>query len=289
MKQYLSPLRYPGGKAKLGPYFARLLASQSVTVDSYCEPYAGGAGAGLYLLMHGYVDRVLINDLNPGIAAFWRAALRQSDAFIDRVETSAVTVEAWRKHRAIYMSPTAQSDLDLGFSTYFLNRTNRSGILSARPIGGLEQTGNWKIDARFNKPELIDRIRALAEHAQQIEVKQEPATRLIVRLNRRKRRVFMYVDPPYIKQGEELYMSTHDWNDHARLAQLLDLSSHPWVLTYDVDQRVRALYPNLRCMRFGISHTAQTRKVGSEFLFFGQGLRVPDLLILPDREGQWIT
>ena len=159
---YLSPLRYPGGKARPRPYFARLLASQSIDIETYCEPYAGGAGAGLFLLTEGHVDRLLINDLNPGVAAFWRACLTQSDAFIRPARQCRVDLDKWHTQRAIYTTPAGRDDLELGFATYFLNRTNRSGILSARPIGGLEQTGRWKIDARFNKPDLIARINALA-------------------------------------------------------------------------------------------------------------------------------
>jgi DNA adenine methylase len=286
---YLSPLRYPGGKARLGPYFARLLSSQSIDIETYCEPYAGGAGAGLYLLTQGHVERLLINDLNPGVAAFWRASLAQPDAFIDLLDQCRVDLDNWHAQRAIYSTPAGRGDLELGFATYFLNRTNRSGILNARPIGGLEQTGRWTIDARFNKRELTARIRALADHADHIDVRQQPATDLLASLNRRRRPVFLYVDPPYIAQGDELYMTEHTWHDHNQLAALLRKSPHPWVLTYDNGDRIRGLYQDVRCARFKISHTAQTQKIGKELMFFSRGLRVPDIRILRDREGLWVS
>lgn len=286
---YLSPLRYPGGKARLGPYFGRLLASQRIDIETYCEPYAGGAGAGLFLITEGHVERLIINDLNPGIAAFWRACLRQSEAFIDRLDQCRVDLANWYTQRAIYSTPAGRDDLELGFATYFLNRSNRSGILNARPIGGLEQTGRWTIDARFTKPDLIGRVQALSEHADQIDVRQQPATDLLASLNRRRRPVFLYVDPPYIAQGDELYMTEHTWDDHNRLAGLLRRSPHPWVLTYDNGDRIRSRYPDVRCARFNISHTAQTQKVGKELMFFSRGLRVPDIRILHDREGRWVA
>ena len=286
---YLSPLRYPGGKARLGPYFARLLASQNIDIETYCEPYAGGAGAGLFLLTEGHVERLIINDLNPGVAAFWRASLHQPNAFIDLLDNCRVDLDNWHQQRGIYRTPAGRDDLELGFATYFLNRSNRSGILNARPIGGLEQTGRWKIDARFNKPDLIARIRVLAAYADQIDVRQQPASDLLVKLNRRRRPAFLYVDPPYIAQGDELYMTEHTWNDHNRLAALLRKSPHPWVLTYDNGNRIRSLYPDARCARFNISHTAQTQKVGKELMFFSRGLRVPDIRILRDREGHWVA
>lgn len=285
--RYLSPLRYPGGKARLAPYLARVLASQPRVIDTYCEPYAGGAGAGLQLLSDGHVDKLIINDLNPGIAAFWRSVFFDTRAFLDLVEACAVDLESWHEQRAVYISPDGQDDLALGFATFFLNRTNRSGILNARPIGGLEQTGSWLIDARFNKPDLCRRIQNLGQLAPRVDVRQERAIELLRTLNRRTRPILLYVDPPYVVPGEELYMADHSWAEHEKLEQVLTKSPHPWLLTYDADDRTRALYRDYRCLRFDISHTAQVQKVGREFLFFSRGLRVPDRLVLRS-EGEWV-
>lgn len=284
---FLSPLRYPGGKGRLAPYLARVLASQSTTVDTYCEPYAGGAGAGLQLLSDGHVGKLIINDLNPGIAAFWRSVFFHTDAFIDLVTGCAVDIENWHRQRAVYSAPEGLGDLALGFATFFLNRTNRSGILNARPIGGLDQTGNWLIDARFNKCDLTERIVRLGALASLVDVRQERAIELIRTLNRRRRPVLLYVDPPYVVPGEELYMTDHSWTEHQKLEQVLTKSPHPWILTYDADARTRALYRDFRCLQFGISHTAQVQKIGREFMFFSRGLRVPDRHVMRD-EGVWV-
>ena len=285
--RHLSPLRYPGGKARLAPYLARVLASQSATIDTYCEPYAGGAGAGLQLLADGYVNKLLINDLNPGVAAFWRSVFFDTEAFVALVADCPVDIHNWHRQRAIYLAPDDHSDLALGLATFFLNRTNRSGILNARPIGGLEQTGTWLIDARFNKPNLLHRIRTLGELSPQVDVRQERAIELLRTLNRRSRPVFLYVDPPYVVPGEELYMTDHSWSEHERLKRVLTNSPHPWILTYDADDRTRDLYRHFRCLRFRIAHTAQVQKVGREFMFFSRGLRVPDRHVMRD-EGTWV-
>ncbi len=285
---YYSPLRYPGGKARLAPYLARVLASQSFVVETYCEPYAGGAGAGLRLLIDGHVEKVIINDLNPGIAAFWRAMLRQSSEFIAKIESCELTIENWHAQREIYLATQSQDDLTLGFATFFLNRTNRSGILNARPIGGLEQTGNWLIDARFNREDLVARVENLSSYAGQIDVREQRAIELIRTLNRRSRSVLMYVDPPYVVPGESLYLTDHSWDEHKKLEGVLGKSPHPWILTYDADDRTRTLYQNFRCLKFGISHTAQVQRVGSEYMFFSRGLRVPDRSVMRG-EGEWIA
>ncbi len=284
---FLSPLRYPGGKGRLGPYLARVLASQSSIIDTYCEPYAGGAGAGLHLLSEGYVNRLIINDLNPGIAAFWRSVCHHTESLVSLIADCAVDIGSWHEQRRVYGAPHEYDDLTLGFATFFLNRTNRSGILSARPIGGLDQTGRWLIDARFNKADLIQRIENLGDLASKIDVREDRAVELISTLNRRKKPVLLYVDPPYVVAGEELYMTDHSWFEHRRLKRVLTRSPHPWILTYDADRRTRELYGDFRCLRFGISHTAQVQKIGREFMFFSRGLRVPDRHVMRD-EGVWV-
>lgn len=286
-KRFLSPLRYPGGKSKLAPFLARVLSTQQDVIETYCEPYAGGAGAGLQLLFDGCVEKLIINDLNPGVAAFWRVIFRQTAELIELIDKCPVDITNWNHQKSIYESPSNATDLELGFATFFLNRTNRSGILNARPIGGLEQTGEWRIDARFNKPDLIDRVKTLETLSRQVDVRQERAIDLIRTLNRRTRPLLLYVDPPYVVPGEELYMTDHSWSEHRKLQRVLSKSSHPWLLTYDADDRTRELYRDYRCMQFSISHTAQVQKVGREYMFFSRGLRVPDRHVIRD-EGAWV-
>ena len=286
--RFLSPLRYPGGKARLAPYLARIISSQGRSIDTYCEPYAGGAGAGLQLLSEGYVSKLIINDLNPGIAAFWRCVFGDTDRFVRMINDVEVSIAEWKSQKQIYALPGDHDDLALGFATFFLNRANRSGILSARPIGGLEQNGRWLIDARFNKEDLVSRIEYLSTMASYVTVREERAIDLVRTLNRRTRPVLLYVDPPYVVPGEELYMTDHSWEEHAKLERVLNSSPHPWILTYDVDGRTRELYRNFRCLQFGISHTAQIQKVGREYMFFSRGLRVPDRHVLRS-EGVWVS
>jgi DNA adenine methylase len=285
---FISPLRYPGGKAKLGPYFARLLASQSVVIPTYAEPYAGGAGAGLYLLSERHVDRLIINDLSPGIAAFWRAVLYSSEDFIQRIQSEEVSLKSWHQHREIYLNPAGASDFELGFATFFLNRCNRSGILTARPIGGLQQTGDWKIDARFNRANLCSRIRHIRQMAERITVVEGDALQFLSHISAVKEPVLLYADPPYLVKSEDLYLNRHSWQDHEKLAKILLDNRHPWVLTYDFDERVRCLYPSNRCLRYSIAHTAQAQKVGSELMLFSRGLRVKDLAVSSSRKAAWL-
>ncbi len=275
---YVSPLRYPGGKGALAPFLGQLIISQPIRPSTYVEPFAGGAGAGLRLLYDEYVDRVVLNDLDAGVAALWRSVFYRTAELERRILRCRVTVPEWRRQRNIYSHSDGHDVLDLGFATLFLNRTNRSGILSARPIGGLEQTGPWKIDARFDRRELVERIRMLGRYRNRVTVMQEDGVGLLSAFLIAKAKAFAYVDPPYLSQGSELYLDTLEWPDHQQLARVLQRSRGQWFVTYDQDERVlNELYPGRRCAAFQLAHTAATQHVGSEYAVFADSLRVTSL------------
>lgn len=287
--RYLSALRYPGGKARLAPYLQRLIEYQPSRPREYAEPFAGGAGAALRLLTDGVVDRVHLNDLNPGIAAFWRASLDHPDKFCKKIRTVPLTIDEWHTQREIYLNPFDRDDLELGFATFYLNRTNRSGILSARPIGGLEQNGQWKIDARFNRAGLCERIQAVADLRHCIYVTEDEGLSFLEALNSLGDHVFVYADPPYLVQGEGLYLHAFDADDHLNLAEHLARASYPWVLTYDDEPQITdLLYSGGRCATFDIAHTAHRQHIGKEAVIYSPDLCVPDLEVTLGRSGRWV-
>jgi DNA adenine methylase len=293
--RFLSPLRYPGGKARLAPYFARVIGSQPEQPRTYAEPFAGGAGAALELLIGEHVSAIHLNDLNPGIAAFWRAVAGDADELAARVEGARVGMPLWHKSRDTYFSALEGnrdfSDVELGFATFVLNRCNRSGILNARPIGGLKQDGTWKLDARFNKEELASRIRRIGTYGQRIAVTELDARTMIRNVEQDSpRSVFLYVDPPYLGQGDGLYMNSLSLEDHGELASVLAKSSALWLVTYDADPRIaEKLYKGFRCVEFRIAHTAARQHIGLEWAVFSRGLHVPGIDLLPTAEAQWVV
>ncbi len=271
---YLSPLRYPGGKSRLARFVGDLIASQQRRALRYVEPFAGGAGVGLRLLFDERVDEIVINDLNRGIAAFWRALFTANADLVALVRACKPSVREWHHQRERYESGP-DDDLALGFATFFLNRTNRSGILGARPIGGLDQSGAWKIDARYDANALAERIKLLGPYSSRVTVCEEDGVALIQRVVG-DAETFIYADPPYLTQGDDLYLDTFEWKNHERLARVLR-SARRWLLTYDADPRVHTLYPGLRCASFGIAHTAATQHVGREYAVFSKELSVTSL------------
>jgi DNA adenine methylase len=275
---YLSPLRYPGGKGDLAPFLGRLIRSQRKAASTYVEPFAGGGGAAVRLLFDEYVNTIVLNDLDPGVAAFWRAVFHHTADLIRRISRDPITIEAWHRQRQVYLEPAGHDDVELGFATLFLNRTNRSGILGARPIGGLRQAGRWKIDARFDRVQLVNRIEALSRYRNRVSISQEDGVEMVGEFARQRTKCFVYLDPPYLGKGSDLYLDTLRWPDHRRLAGILQRSNGQWLVTYDRDDRVpHVLYPERRCAAFNISHTAALQHVGSEYAVFSDELSVETL------------
>jgi DNA adenine methylase len=260
-RSHASPLRYPGGKATLAGFFESAINALDLDKPTYIEPYAGGAGAGLELLLRGVVGMVVINDLDPAIHACWKAMLKDSEAFLKKLERTPLTIDEWRKQREIYRRrhDITLDPLALGFATFFLNRTSRSGVLGAGVIGGLNQTGTYKVDARYDKKVLKARIEKLAELSGKIRVtKQDGAARLREYLP--KRNVFAYVDPPYVEKGSSLYMSAFEEDDHVALALVLNGHANTnWVLTYDVAPLIKRLYKARDTSHFRLLYSAHLR------------------------------
>lgn len=128
-----SPLRYPGGKAKIASFVKMLIENTGNRHPVYMEPFAGGAGVAIELLLQDEVDEIVINDYDKAIYSFWRAVTKESDKLLDLIERTPVNIEVWRQQKEIYMNQNSRYSLELAFATFFLNRTNRSGILKAGP------------------------------------------------------------------------------------------------------------------------------------------------------------
>lgn len=275
-KHLYTPLRYPGGKTSLFEFFAAVIDYNELSNVKYIEPYAGGAGAALSLLVLGKVESIVINDYDIAIYSFWRAIIDTPEEFIELIQKTPVTMDEWRKQKSIYNSKQG-THLELGFATFFLNRTNRSGILTGGVIGGKAQTGKWKLDARFNKVSLIEKIRTIQKYRDRIEVLNEDGLEVIRRYSNDPCALF-YVDPPYYEQGASLYLNSYKHDAHAKLAKLLNdyANTVNWMLTYDNIKPILDLYaerPNQES--FILNYQVNSSKKGSEIMVFSDCLAIP--------------
>jgi DNA adenine methylase len=274
--RYPTPLRYPGGKGRLGAFFASVLTRNDLVGARYLEPFAGGAGVGLFLLQSGLVESIALNDLDRAIYAFWYAATRRNVALRTLVARTPVTVQEWDRQKAVQREKQSAPLLELGFSTLFLNRTNRSGILRAGMVGGRAQKGQWTLDARYNKDILIQRLAALHPHVSRISVDCADAIDFLSdRAGRSRRKRFAYLDPPYFVKGRDLYLNRLTREDHAALASCVKKLHCSWIVTYDDVHAVRTLYSGYRSRSFGLEYSADSRRTGREILFASRNLRIP--------------
>ncbi len=285
-----SPLRYPGGKAVLSDFLSDVIAVNDLQDGVYVEPYAGGAGAALTLLFGEHVQRIVLNDADPCVYAFWDAVLNRKDDFVRRLTETPVTIEEWKRQRDIYRNQHRYSRIKVAFASFYLNRCNRSGIMvNGGPIGGFEQTGKWKLDARFNRDALIRRIEKIHLYRDRIEIHNLDALDFLGDVVGRSDAVdetLVYLDPPYYVKGSELYLNHYRPDDHAQLAAFIKRQTgYRWLMTYDNVPEIRALYSDRGTVDFDLRYSAHTSKLGSELLIFSGNLVMPDDLSLLRRAG----
>jgi DNA adenine methylase len=274
-----TPLRYPGGKTQLAPFVSELLRCNGLHQCVYSEPFAGGAGIACRLLLNGTIAEAWINDIDPGIYAFWFSVLNSTDELCDRIERAKVELPEWHRQRRVHATERTNL-LKLGFATFFLNRTNRSGILTGGVIGGLEQTGNYAIDCRFGKEELIRKIRRIALYKEQVKLTCVDARKYIgTHLKKLPKHALVNVDPPYYRAGPDLYTNAYQHKDHLALAKQVREMPHRWMLTYDDVPQIRAMYLGLPQYGKTLTYTAQVKRAAVELLVLSKNLHVPYSLV----------
>lgn len=276
-----TPLRYPGGKGKLAAYVKDILTANDLLDGEYVEPYAGGAGIALELLLQEYVRRIHINDVSELVYSFWWSVLHETEGLCRLITDTPRTVDAWDKQKLVLMRPADYSKLEVGFATFFLNRTNRSGILNGGIIGGRSQTGPWKIDARYNASDLVARIAAIARMGSRVSLTKLDA---IAFLSAGKevwsRKTLIYLDPPYYEKGRELYYDFYNNDDHVAVSSYIqrEIFNQKWIVSYDNVEPIRNMYSGRRRSTYSIGYSARGNRQGSEVMFYCDSLKVPPLV-----------
>lgn len=278
LSHFKTPLRYPGGKAKFAHHIKAILQSNNLSGGVYAEPFAGGAGVALGLLLNGDVSEIIINDIDPAIYSFWFSVINHNNELCRKIEDSLVTIENWHFQREVLLNHSKHTLLDVAFATFFLNRTNRSGILKAGVIGGKEQKGKWKLDARFNKSDLIKRIKNIETFKEKITVSNLDAIKFLDKfVPLLPKNSLIYLDPPYYVKGAELYRNFYQHEDHVNIANTLKEISLPWVVSYDNVQEIRDIYHSYQTNDYSLNYTAQDKKIGSEIIIYNDNLIKPSI------------
>jgi len=277
--KFFTPLRYPGGKGKLSYYVKSIIESNNLLDGHYVEPFAGGAGVALELLFHEYVNQIHINDLDPAVYAFWSACVNKTEELCKLISDTPVTIDTWERQRELLRNEdNSVETLELAFATFFLNRTNRSGILKAGVIGGRAQAGKWKLDVRFNKEDLIKRIEMIANYRNRINIYNLDTVDLLNTLPQTlPKNTLVYLDPPYYVKGQGLYRNFYEHKDHVEIKSILDtITEIPWIVSYDNVGQISNIYSDYRTKVFDLQYTAQTKRVASEIMIFSDSVSIPD-------------
>ncbi|KJR44455.1 DNA-methyltransferase [Desulfosporosinus sp. I2] len=280
MPTTLSPLRYPGGKTKIYQYVKNILEYNNLLGQTYIEPFAGGAGLAIKLLLNGDVKRIVINDYDPAIYAFWYSVLNNTEELCNLIQQTNITPLEWKRQREIYRKQDVSNSLELGFSTFFLNRTNVSGVIKGGMIGGFEQGGTNNISARFNKSNLIQKIQNISEYRNKIVLFNLDAKELLQpKYLRRFYKALINFDPPYVRKGSQLYQNSFKEEDHRTLSEIILKCSRKWIVTYDICTLIADLYSNYRFSYLDVTYTVQKSKKAKEYIFFSNNLNLPEYIL----------
>jgi len=280
MSQSCSPLRYPGGKAKLYSLVKKILCCNGLLGCTYVEPFAGGAGLAIKSLLNNDVKRIVLNDLDPAIFYFWNTILTRTEEFCNAIDRAKLTIDEWQRQKTIFKNGYCQNEFEYAFSVFYLNRTNISGILNGGVIGGVDQKGTYKMDVRFNKENLKKRIRNLAERKKDIILYNIDARDFIVGGYLKKyRKVFVNFDPPYVNKGDQLYKNFFSRNDHIELFNCINKCTKKWIVTYDTSDFISKLYNKYHKELITITYSAKRKTKKNEYMFFCNNLIIPNEIV----------
>lgn len=268
-------LRYPGGKSKLSRFVTLLIESNNLHNSTYVEPYAGGAGIAVNLLFSNVVNKVIVNDLDTHIYKFWKSILNNTERFLKLIRDTKITVSEWKKQKIIFLNPKQYSDVEVGFSTFYLNRCNHSGVLTGGIIGGYQQLGSCKMNERFNKDDLSRKIKKIALYSDRIKVLNKNALTLLKDINNKKKHYFIYLDPPYYEKSKQLYYNTYKEEDHKQLSLFLRIKKNFfWALSYDNCKEIKKLYLKNKTIPFNINYSLQKKRSGKEIMIFDKKIKI---------------
>lgn len=270
-----TPLRYPGGKRRLASVVISLLEANDFKDIHYVEPYAGGCGLALGLLFEEYATTIHINDLSRAVYAFWHTVLNNADGLCERIDKVKISIKEWRKQREVYRNRANENLDNLGFATLFLNRTNRSGIISGGVIGGLKQTGDWKVDVRFNKKDIITRIQKIKRYRDRVMLTNLDTMEFIKTVLPKIPNSFTFFDPPYIQPTRPLYLNNYKITDHHRLADAISKLKQPWIVTYDGIALFHKLYSSFRRIVYNLHFVTHEHHIGQEVMYLSHDLVLP--------------
>lgn len=231
-----SPLRYPGGKARLAK---KILAMAPEGYSEYREPFLGG-GSVLFA----------VHSLKPDIAKkagdsfqplynFWHMCKTEPKELYHQVWVGKQIIigkSLWEKCRKwVFDTSTDIRDVDRAAAYFMLNRITFSGLTLS---GGYSKEAH---ETRFRDTH-IARLKDANQVLQNVDLRHSDYTEL---LHEPGDNVWIYLDPPYDIKSDNLYGNagaSHKGFDHVKFAEECKKCKHKWLITYNDNQKIRDLY-----------------------------------------------
>jgi len=279
-----SPLRYPGSKATFLKVVLEFIEVHGLKGREIVEPYAGSGIVSLSLVAKNLVSHATLVERDPLLYSFWKAVFEHTDALLSSIEEINVNMDTWHELRVLLKHKIPEDKLipDLALACLFFNRTNFSGVLHSGPIGGKNQSSDYKLDCRFNKKDIISRIRQISSLRDGVSVKFGDALEFLQKANiQNNEKRFFYVDPPYFKQGRKLYRYYYKVIDHKRLYDILSVATFPWLLSYDKHEFIELLYDGFPQVHQSFRYMSRTPKNENELVVTNMVIPVLDTQYKP--------
>lgn len=274
----LSPLRYPGGKTKFYDNILKIFQDNKITKPVYIEAFAGGIGLALKLLKDDIVKKLILNDIDKGIFSFWQSVLLYNEELCTLISLAKINLDEREIQKSIYSQKDTldltikENILKLGFATFYLNRVNRSGIIKAGVIGGINQNGNYKMNCRFNKEKLINKIKEIHSYRNKIKFYNLDVIEFLNEIPSKDS--FIFFDPPYYKKGQELYTNYYTHNDHLKLSEKIGSLKTKWIITYDNADEIKEIYSKYNIKEFDIIYSLEKKRKAKEIIIYNNNLKI---------------
>jgi len=266
----MSFFRYPGGKSKLKKEITEQIILQNGSrINQYREPFWGGGSIGIALVL-GNVDinSMWINDKDIGIASLWTSVIQYSEEFEELIQGFEPSVDKFYQFKKYLLGlqemPSEKEDIvSAGFKKLAIHQMSYSGLgtKSGSPLGGAEQESAYKIDCRWSPTAICKKINKIYYKLSSIEIHNNCCTNLSFEevLADETQPSFLYLDPPYYEQGNNLYQCGFTEENHILLADMLKETMHDWVLSYDDCSEIRELYNWAEIRQLNVNYSIVTK------------------------------
>ena len=274
MKALKTPLRYPGGKSKaiktLSPWFPQV-------ISEYREPFIGGGSLAIDFTKSNPDVPVWINDLYVPLYNFWIQLRDRGEELSERVreekqrtldegESDKVTAKAKELFNKYKEEIDTYDDFEKAVAFFIMNKCSYSGLTENSTFSQTASNSNFSLVG-------ADKLAKFSQLIKDWKITNFDYSELMK--SQGSSDTFIFLDPPYdIKDflyGKNREM--HKSFDHERFANDVYNCIHKFMITYNVNDRLKELYSGYNLkewkLRYSMAHRGDkgtTENIKTELL-----------------------